>query len=61
MEPLTTFPGTANANKYRFISRYLQESHQRIFENNKTWVASKLEGDQKFFDKLAKGQNPDYL
>lgn len=61
MEPLTTFPGTGGPNQHRLISRYLHENHQRVFENNKKWVASKLEGDEKFFTKLARGQNPDYL
>jgi carbonic anhydrase len=61
MDPPTTFPGTGQANQQRLVSRYLHESHQRVFENNKKWVAAKLEGDEKFFTKLAKGQTPDYL
>jgi carbonic anhydrase len=45
----------------RIVSRYLQESHERIFANNRKWVATKLEEDPQFFDKLSKGQSPDYL
>ncbi|MCC7548368.1 MAG: carbonic anhydrase [Burkholderiales bacterium] len=32
-----------------------------IFEENSRWVASKLEKDPAYFDKLAAGQNPDIL
>lgn len=35
--------------------------YQQIFENNKKWVANKLEGDVNYFEKLARDQNPDYL
>jgi len=45
----------------RTISRYLQQSHERIFENNRKWVAEKKEEDPQFFDKLAAGQAPEYL
>ena len=33
----------------------------KIFENNRVWVQSKLAGDKHYFDKLAKGQNPEVL
>ena len=33
----------------------------RIFEKNKQWIANKLSVDPTYFDKLAKGQAPDYL
>lgn len=36
-------------------------TYDQIFENNKKWVASKLENDQLFFEKMAKDQRPDYL
>ncbi len=32
-----------------------------IFENNKKWVASKLELDENYFHELSKGQNPELL
>jgi len=35
--------------------------YQRIFENNRRWIASKTENDKDFFKKLAKDQNPDFL
>jgi carbonic anhydrase len=35
--------------------------YRRIFANNKKWVASKLEIDPKYFQKLAKGQAPEVL
>lgn len=33
----------------------------QIFENNKQWIAQKLEKDPEYFEKLAKGQHPEYL
>jgi len=33
----------------------------KIFENNKAWVKSKLEVDSAYFDKLAAGQSPEIL
>jgi carbonic anhydrase len=36
-------------------------TYKQIFENNKRWVAGKKAGDHKFFEKLARGQDPDFL
>ena len=36
-------------------------SYEQIFENNKKWVAEKKATDNEFFEKLAKGQEPDFL
>lgn len=33
----------------------------KIFENNKEWIKSKLAVDENYFDKLASGQDPDIL
>lgn len=33
----------------------------QIFENNKKWMAEKLHQDPEYFEKLSKGQNPEYL
>lgn len=43
------------------MSLYLQQNQDRIFENNRNWVASKLAADSSFFEKLSSGQHPDYL
>ncbi|QRM88575.1 carbonic anhydrase [Lacinutrix sp. WUR7] len=32
-----------------------------VFENNKTWIKSKLNEDDAYFDKLGEGQNPELL
>jgi carbonic anhydrase len=37
------------------------DAYQQIFENNKAWVRSKLEGDEHFFEKLARDQKPHFL
>lgn len=36
-------------------------SFAEIFENNKKWVAAKKAVDKEFFEKIAKGQQPEYL
>jgi len=36
-------------------------SYEQIFENNRRWIAEKKSHDSGFFDKLAAGQNPDFL
>lgn len=33
----------------------------KVFENNKQWIASKLEIDDNYFKDLSKGQNPELL
>lgn len=37
------------------------KSFEHIFENNKAWVAEKLEKDPAYFDKLSQGQHPEFL
>jgi carbonic anhydrase len=37
------------------------EDYEKIFENNRAWVKSKLAADEHFFEKLAKEQKPHYL
>ena len=34
---------------------------EKIFENNKKWIAEKLASDPNYFENLAKGQAPQYL
>ena len=34
---------------------------EKIFENNKQWVAEKLNADPAYFEKLSKGQTPEIL
>jgi len=36
-------------------------TYNRIFENNRRWVAEKKASDEEFFKKLAAGQSPDFL
>lgn len=33
----------------------------KVFENNKKWIASKLETDSQYFENLATGQTPEFL
>ncbi len=37
------------------------EQYKNVFENNKKWVDERLAADESFFEKLAAGQNPDFL
>ncbi|PGH02840.1 hypothetical protein AJ80_08790 [Polytolypa hystricis UAMH7299] len=43
------------------VTKYLKQSHDRIFENNRKWAAEKAAKDPQFFEKLMAGQKPDYL
>ena len=36
-------------------------SYDKIFDNNRKWILDKRGTDDKFFEKLARDQNPDYL
>lgn len=36
-------------------------SYNQLFHNNKIWVQKKLDENPEYFQKLAKGQEPDYL
>lgn len=39
----------------------MEKYYNQLLENNKKWVAQKLEKDQHFFDRLANGQQPPLL
>jgi carbonic anhydrase len=43
------------------ISRYLKQSHDRLFEHNRAWADDKRKQDPGFFAKLSEGQTPEYL
>ncbi|KAH8742831.1 carbonic anhydrase [Diaporthe sp. PMI_573] len=43
------------------ISRYLQQTHDRVFEHNTKWAADKKAQDPDFFTNLSAGQKPEYL
>lgn len=34
---------------------------EKIFENNRLWIARQLENDDHYFEKLSKGQSPEFL
>lgn len=34
---------------------------EKIFKNNKTWIAEKLAVDENYFENLSKGQSPEFL
>jgi hypothetical protein len=46
---------------HKRISQYLEDTHQKIFDSNRAWVAEKQAKDPDFFKKLAAGQTPEYL
>ena len=39
----------------------MQKSYTRLLDNNKKWVAEQLSIDPTYFDRLSKGQAPEYL
>jgi carbonic anhydrase len=47
--------------KQREVRKYLQQSHDRIFENNKKWADDMRKKKPEFFTDLTAGQSPEYL
>ncbi|KAJ5682075.1 carbonic anhydrase [Penicillium maclennaniae] len=43
------------------MHKYLKQSLETLFKNNRDWASSKRSSDPTFFDKLADGQAPNYL
>lgn len=43
------------------MQKYLKQSLETLFKNNRDWASSKRSSDPAFFDKLADGQAPNYL
>lgn len=43
------------------VTKYLQETHHKIFENNRKWAEAKRNTDPGYFTRLAEGQTPEYL
>jgi hypothetical protein len=43
------------------VRKYLQQSHDRIFENNKRWAEEMKSKNPEFFTSLSAGQSPEYL
>ncbi|WDK16679.1 carbonic anhydrase [Colletotrichum graminicola] len=43
------------------IERYLKQTHDRVFENNRRWAEDKKKQDPNFFVSLSQGQAPEYL
>lgn len=43
------------------VKKYLQQSHDRIFESNKKWAEEQKSKDPEFFKNLNAGQSPEYL
>ncbi len=39
----------------------MEKSYNRLLENNKNWVSEHLKLDPHYFEKLSKGQTPEYL
>lgn len=47
--------------KQKQVRKYLQQSHDRIFENNKKWADEMKAKKPEFFNDLTAGQSPEYL
>jgi carbonic anhydrase len=47
--------------KTKEVRKYLQQSHDRIFENNKKWADEMRKKKPEFFTDLSAGQAPEYL
>tara|TARA_R110002003_G_scaffold1005_9_gene22052 strand:+ start:18278 stop:18499 length:222 start_codon:yes stop_codon:yes gene_type:complete len=51
----------ANPETTKEVRKYLQQSHDRIFENNKKWAEEMRKKKPEFFSDLSAGQAPEYL
>jgi carbonic anhydrase len=49
-----------DSDKKELVSK-MNESYESLFENNKKWIADKLNENPEYFKQLAKGQTPQYL
>lgn len=43
------------------MQKYLQQTHDKIFESNRKWAEEQKSKNPQFFDKLCEGQSPEYL
>jgi carbonic anhydrase len=43
------------------VTQKTAEIYQRVFDNNRRWVAERNAEDASFFERLSQGQNPDFL
>ncbi len=43
------------------VSRYLTQTHERVFAQNRAWAAEQRARDPSFFARLSAGQTPEYL
>ncbi|KAK1958715.1 carbonic anhydrase [Colletotrichum sublineola] len=43
------------------IEKYLKQTHDRVFDNNRRWAEEKKKQDPNFFVSLSQGQAPEYL
>ncbi|OAA69699.1 carbonic anhydrase 2 [Cordyceps fumosorosea ARSEF 2679] len=59
--PVTSKPKIMAGATPKDVEEYLQQSHDRIFENNRQWAAKKKEQDPGYFVSLSAGQSPNYL
>ncbi|KAF2009146.1 beta class carbonic anhydrase [Aaosphaeria arxii CBS 175.79] len=64
----STFSSSARANcprkmteQSKELRKYLQQSHDKIFESNRKWAEEQRAKNPEFFEKLSAGQSPDYL
>jgi carbonic anhydrase len=39
----------------------MNQSYNKLFDNNRKWVSEKLQQDEDYFKKMSTGQNPGYL
>ena len=60
-QPSQGFWKMAEPSTAKEVRKYLQQSHDRIFENNKKWADEMRKKKPAFFKELSAGQSPEYL
>jgi len=56
-----SWPRMTGKEEPKEVRKYLQQSHDRIFENNKKWADEMRNKNPGFFKDLSAGQAPEYL
>lgn len=56
-----TQSGSNGSTTPKDVKKYLQQTHDRIFENNRSWAEEQKKKHPEFFENLSAGQSPEYL
>lgn len=53
--------GIAGMDSKEQVKDQIDRTYRKLFENNRKWVENRLQADPEYFQKLTRGQTPEYL